>query len=182
MHLFEQSPHSQGFRKRGLAQCVACHSNHDVARASANMVGLGPEATCMRCHSHDDKPRQVASDISELLRTARERAAEARAAVATATAAGLRVPGAEYSLEKVSTAELKIRGVVHTLDPARVQAMVADIDGSVTETLTMVTNAEHARKLERRGYFVALAFACLLLVTLVLKTLQLDRRRRQADP
>jgi predicted CXXCH cytochrome family protein len=182
MQLFEQSPHSQGFRKRGLAQCVACHSNHDVARASANMVGIGPDATCMKCHSHDDKPRQVASDISDLLRSARERAAEARAAVAAATTQGLRVPGAEYSLEQVATSELKIRGVVHTLDPARVQAMVADIDASVTETLTLVANAEHARKLERRGYYVALAFACLLLVTLVLKTLQLDRRRGQAGP
>lgn len=182
MQLFEQSPHSQGFKKRGLAQCVACHSNHDVARASAVMVGLGPDSTCMKCHAHDDKPRQVARDISELLRGARERAAEARAAVARATALGLRVAGSAYALDQVSTAELKVRGVVHTLDPARVQALVADIDTSAAETLTLVSNAEHARKLERRGYYIALALAGLLLVTLVLKTLQLDRRRRQAGP
>ena len=123
------------------------------------MVGTGPDSTCMKCHTHDDKPRQVASDISDLLRTARERAAEARAAVDVATTEGLRVPGAEYALEQVTTAELKIRGVVHTLDPARVQAMVADIDDSVTETLKLVANAEHARKLERRGYYLALAFS-----------------------
>jgi len=182
MQLFEQSPHSQGFRKRGLAQCVACHGNHDVARASALMVGVGPDSTCMKCHSHDDKPRQVASDISDLLRDARERAAEARGAVAGATAAGLRVAGADYALDQVSTAEQKVRGVVHTLDPARVQAVVADIDSAVDATLTLVSNAEEARSRERRGYYVALALAGLLLVTLALKTVQLDRRRRQAGP
>jgi len=182
MQLFEQSPHSAGFRKRGLAQCVACHSNHDVARASANMVGIGPDATCMKCHNHDDKPKQVASDISDLLRSSRERAAEARDAVARATAAGLRVAGAAYSLDQVATAEQKIRAIVHTLDPARVQSMVDDIDKSVTETLTLVANAEKARKEERRGYYTALALAGLLLITLALKTLQLDRRHRQAGP
>jgi predicted CXXCH cytochrome family protein len=182
MQLFEQSPHSQGFRKRGLAQCVACHSNHDVARASAIMVGVGPDATCMKCHSHDEKPRQVASDISDLLTGARERAAEARAAVARAEAAGLRVSGAQYSLDQVATAEQKVRGVVHTLDPSRVQAMVADIDSSVDETLRLVANAERARKLERRGYYAALVLSGLLLLTLVLKATRLDRRRRQASP
>jgi hypothetical protein len=179
MQFFEQSPHSQGFRKRGLAACVACHGNHDVAPATALMVGTGPDATCMKCHSNDEKPRQVASDISELLRGARERAADARAAVARATAAGLWVSGASYSLDQVATAETKVRGVVHTLDPARVQALVADIDVSVTETLALVSNAEHARVLERRGYYAALAVALLLLVSLALKAHQLDRRRRQ---
>jgi len=71
---------------------------------------------------------------------------------------------------------------VHTLDPARVQSMVDDIDKSVTETLTLVANAEKARKEERRGYYTALALAGLLLITLALKTLQLDRRHRQAGP
>ncbi len=35
MHLFEQSPHSQGFRKRGLAQCVACRTATTTSRAPA---------------------------------------------------------------------------------------------------------------------------------------------------
>jgi len=182
MQLFEQSPHSQGFRKRGLGQCVVCHGSHDVPRASALMVGVGPDAVCTKCHSHDEKPRQVASDISVLLRGASERAAEARSAVARATAAGLRVAGAAYALDQVATTEMRVRDVVHTLDPARVQALVADIDRSVAETLTLVSNAEHARRAERRGYYVALALAALLLVTLTLKALQLDRRRRQAGP
>jgi hypothetical protein len=182
MKLFEQSPHSKGFRKRGLAQCVACHGNHDVARASANMVGTGPDATCMKCHGHDEKPRKVADDIAGLLRGARERASSARDAVAQAREHGLRVPGTSYALDRVATAETKVRGVVHTLDPARVEAVVGEIDQAVDETLKLVADAERARRNERRGYYLALAFAGLLLVTLALKARQLDRRHSRGVP
>ncbi len=180
--LFEQSPHSQGFRKRGLAQCVACHGNHEVSRASALMVGTGPDATCMKCHGHDEKPRKVADDIAGLLRGARERASEARASVARAREKGFRVSGATFALDRVATAETKVRSVVHTLDPARVEAVVGDIDQAAAEALSLVARAEHDRKVEQRGYYVALAFALLLLVTLVLKARQLDRRHPRGVP
>lgn len=179
MGFFEQSVHSQEFRKRGIAQCVACHGNHDVAPASPQLIGTTDEAACMKCHSNDEKPRKVADDIAGLLRGARDRAAEARAAVARAHDLGLQVPGSAYSLDQVKTAELKVRGVVHTLDPARVEASVADINSAVDTTLKQVADAEKVRSLERRDYYVALALAGLLFVTLALKALQLERRRRQ---
>jgi hypothetical protein len=180
--LFEQSPHSQPFRKRGIATCVACHGNHDVAKASDILVGTGPDATCMKCHANDPKPRQVASDISELLRGARERAAVARAEVDRAAAAGLRIPGAAYALDQVTTSETKLRGVVHTLDIARLQALAAEVDASAGGTLTLVSNAERTRRAERRGYYVALGLGAVLLITLALKAIQLDRRSRQSSP
>ena len=182
MGFFEQSVHSQGFRKRGIAQCVACHSNHDVAPASPQLVGTTSEAACMKCHSNDEKPRKVADDIAALLKGARDRAAEARAAVARAKDLGLHVPGAAYSLQQVTTAELKVRGVVHTLDPARVEASVSEINSAVDTTLKQVADAEKVRSLERRDYFIALALASLLFATLALKAFELERRRRQVKP
>jgi len=182
MGFFEQSPHSKEFRRRGLAQCVVCHNNHDVAPATALLVGTTSEASCMKCHSTDEKPKKVADDIAALLRGARERAAGARAAVAKAHESGLHVTGAKYALDEVSTAEIKLRGVVHTLDPARVEGRVADIDRAVQKALGRVAEAERTRKLERRGYYVALSLAGLLFVTLALKALELDRRRRRQPP
>jgi hypothetical protein len=178
MGFFEQSPHSKGFRQRGLAQCVACHSNHDVAPATASMVGTTSESTCMKCHSKDEKPRQVADELAALLKGARDRATEARASVQRARDAGLHVPGASYALDRVSTAELKLRGVIHTLDPKRLEARVADVDAAVDDALKQVADAERSRRNERRGYYVALALAGLLFTMLALKAWQLDRRRR----
>jgi hypothetical protein len=177
MGFFEQSPHSQGFRERGLAQCVACHSNHDVAPASALLVGTTPDSACMKCHSHDEKPRKVADDIAALLRGARDHAAAARAQVAGAHDRGLHVAGASYALDRVATAELRVRGVVHTLDPAKVGARVAAVEAAAGEVSELVAAAEQVRRDERRGYYVALALAGLLLALLSLKAFQLRHRR-----
>ena len=182
MSFFEQSPHSKGFRQRGFAQCVVCHSNHDVAPATELLVGTHEGATCMKCHSKDDKPRQVAGDISELLGAARQKAAQARDAVKRANDGGLHVAGAKYSLDKLATAELRLRAVVHTLDPARVRQRTLDVDNDADEALGLVASAEQSRVAERRGYFVALALAGLLFVLLGLRAAQLDKRRRSEPP
>jgi predicted CXXCH cytochrome family protein len=179
MTLFEQSPHSQAFRKRGITQCVACHSNHDVAPASPLLVGMTPEAACSKCHSNDEKPRQVALDISAMLSGARDRAAAARTAVKEANEAGLKVVGASFAIDKITTAELKVRSVVHTLDPKRVEAAIGDIDKAVDATQKLVSDAREVRRSERRDYYVALALAGLFLLSLSAKAVQLDRRRRR---
>ena len=70
-----------------------------------------------------------------------------------------------------------MRGVVHTLDPARVEARVDAVDEAAGEVSKLVSTAEQVRRVERRGYYVALALAGLLLATLMLKALQLRRRR-----
>jgi len=181
MGFFEQSAHSKGFRQRGLAQCVACHSNHDVAPATASMVGTTPESTCMKCHSKDDKPRQVADDLSNLLKRARDRATEARTRVQRARDAGLRVAGVAFTLDRIASAELRLRGVVHTLDPKRLEARVAEVDQAVDEALAMVSEAERARTNERRGYYFALALAGLVFVMLALKSWQLDKADKARD-
>ena len=176
---FEQSPHSRGFRRRGLAECVACHSNHDVAPATSLLVGTSANATCMKCHSQDEKPRQVADEIATKLKGARDRAAQARATVARAHEMGLHVTGAAWALDQVSTAEQKLRGVVHTLDPARLDAPVAAVEQAAADAEKLVHDAEATRRVERQGYYVALGLAGLLFLALALKSLQLDRRRRQ---
>jgi hypothetical protein len=158
---------------------VACHGNHDVAPATANMVGTGPDATCMKCHANDDKPRQVAVEIADRLRAASDQAAAARRAVERARGAGLHVAGASYALDRVATSEMNARGVVHTLDPARVREVTDEIERGSSDVMELVGEAQRARIAQRRGYFVALALAGLLLVTLALKAIQLDRRRRR---
>jgi predicted CXXCH cytochrome family protein len=176
---FEQSPHSKGFRKRGLAECVACHGNHDIASPTALMVGTTPDATCMKCHSQEEKPRKVAEEIADQLRGARARAEAARASVARAAAAGLHVTGTTYALDRMATAELKLRGVVHTLDAARLAEPIATVEAAASEAERLVGDAQAVRRTERRGYMGALALAAALFVSLMLKSLEIERERRR---
>lgn len=184
MSFFEQSVHSQEFRKRGLAECVACHGNHDIEPATALMVGTTGNATCTKCHKDGDavKPLKVASDIATLLGRARDRAAEGRAALEKAHERGLRIPGESLALLRVTTAEQELRAYVHTLDPSRLEAPVAKVDQAVDDALKLVADAERTRKNERRGYFVSLGIGSVLLLLLVLKSFDLSRRRKQAGP
>jgi hypothetical protein len=180
--LFEQSPHSKGFRKRGLAPCVACHSNHDVAPASSLLVGVTPDATCTKCHATDEKPMKVADKLAGLLRHARDRAAQARATLARARTDGYHIAGAAYALDQVGTAELRLRPVVHTLDPDRMETAVAAVEKAVVAAEQLDVDARLARRIERRGYYAALALAVVLFTALLLKTMELDRRRRRGAP
>jgi hypothetical protein len=132
----------------------------------------------MKCHTHDDKPRKVAEQTANLLAGARERAAGARAAVAHATESGLHIAGTSFALDRIATAELKLRGVVHTLDPSKLEAPIAAVDEAVGEAQKLVSDAAQMRKDERRGYFLALGLAGALFLSLGLKSIQLDRRRR----
>ena len=88
MKFFEQSPHSKGFRKRGLARVRRLpRQPRRRARRRALLVGTTPDATCMKCHSHDDKPRKVAERASPaLLRGARARGRGGARAVSPARA------------------------------------------------------------------------------------------------
>lgn len=178
MGFFEQSPHSKGFRSRGLAECVACHSNHDVARATALLVGTTPDATCMKCHGKDDKPRRVADEISGLLSDARTRAAEARSIVARAKEEGFHVAGVGPALERLAMAEQRLRASVHTLDPLRLKDPIETIHQSVDEAERLVSGARQVREHKRRGYYVELGLSGVLFGLLALKAVQLDRRRR----
>ncbi len=92
---------------------------------------------------------------------------------------GLHVTGARFALDRIATEELKLRGVVHTLDPARLAEPIAAVDLAASEAERLVLDAEKVRRDERRGYYLALALAGALFVSLVLKSIQLDRRRRQ---
>ena len=47
---FERSPHKPAFDKSGLPECVACHGNHEIHRASDDMLGGQPGTVCRRCH------------------------------------------------------------------------------------------------------------------------------------
>jgi hypothetical protein len=180
MKYFEQSPHSKGFRRRGLAECAVCHGNHDITSPTALMVGTTPDATCMKCHSADDRPRRIAEETSSMLRGARARAEAARASVRHAATAGLHVGGASFALDRIATAELQLRGVVHTLDPARLVEPIAAVDAAVAEAEKLVGDAERVRRTERRGYYVALALAAALFVSLVLKSIEIERARRRS--
>ncbi|MBI2391694.1 MAG: cytochrome c3 family protein [Deltaproteobacteria bacterium] len=178
--LFLKSPHSRAFRKLGLADCVPCHGDHDVTRTSW-LAGMTPDSACAKCHSKDDKPKKVAEDIAVLLEDVQKAEHAAAVDLAEAKTAGLLVPDASFAVDRLRTAKIRLITTVHTLD---MQQLGDDANAAkmiAQEARDLLTKARRDRQVERRGYFVAIGLASLLLTLLVAKSIQLARRRRRGE-
>ncbi len=179
--LFLKSPHSRAFRRLGLADCVPCHGDHDVARSSW-LAGMTPDSACSKCHSKDEKPRKVAEEVATILRGVEAEENSVSIDVAEARKAGLLVPDASYALDRLRTARVRLFATVHTLDVRQLTEDANQAKSVAAEAREVLTRARRDRQLERRGYFAAIGVASLLFLLLVLKSVQLARRRRRSEP
>lgn len=177
--LFLQSPHSRAFRKLGLAECVPCHGHHDVTRATW-LAGMGADTACERCHSKDDKPKQTALGIGALLERADARERAARSDLEDAKSAGLFVPQAVFALDQLRTEKLRLVTQVHTLDLSRLNEQLQVVEKKADEARSWLERARLERRIERRGYYAALAAASVLFVLLLFKARELARRRSRS--
>jgi predicted CXXCH cytochrome family protein len=179
--LFLKSPHARAFRKLGLPDCVPCHGDHDVAKTSW-LAGMAPDSACSTCHSQDQRPREVAQDVARLLGDVEADEHGVQVAIADARALGLFMPSAQFALDRLHTARVRLIATVHTLDLPRLQEDAAQAKAIAAEAHEQVKAARQERAMERRGYYVAIGLASVLFVLLVLKAAQVARRRSPGGP
>jgi predicted CXXCH cytochrome family protein len=177
--LFLQSPHSRAFRKLGLAECVPCHGHHEVARATW-LAGMGPDSACSRCHGKDEKPQQVARSVGALLTRVDQSERAVMTDLEDAKKGGLFVPEAVFALDQLRTERLRLVAQVHTLDLPRLDEQAELALGKAKLAQGFLDRARGERRIERRGYYVALGVAGLLFVLLLLKARELARRRTRS--
>ena len=169
MNFFEQSPHSQGLPQARLrAVRRVPRQPRRRARRPRCSSARRPNATCMKCHSKDDKPRKVAErHRGAARRRAPDRAAEARDA---GRARGRRGPARRRA--QLRARQARDRGAQaarrrpHARSGARRGARRRRRPRRRRAPCGSWPTPSRSRKLERRDYFVALALAGLLFVTL----------------
>jgi hypothetical protein len=172
-----QSPHAKPFEQLGLSECTPCHDKHEVA-ATSWLAGIAPDSACSSCHTRDEKVRLAAEEIAAVLREVRTTADEAREALEDAKRAGLFVRGAGPALDELKTQELKLRTLVHTVDKNQLRVVANAASVAAKQATALAEQARQERRMERRGYYLALGISLLLLLLLSLKVLELARRRR----
>lgn len=175
-----QSPHSRPFEQLGLSECMPCHDQHE-ARHEDWLVGITPESACMRCHARDERVRRTADGIGALLRNVRTKSDDARRALSEARRAGLLVSGAGPALDQLRTQELKLRTRIHTFDTNQITLLASAASEAAQRASSLADRARAERRIERRGYYVALALSLTLAGLLTLKVRQLGRRRRRSE-
>jgi predicted CXXCH cytochrome family protein len=172
--LFLASPHHAPFVRLGLAECVACHGNHEVRRTSDDMLGTSAVAVCVGCHAPDSAGFAAARRMRAAVDRLREALAAAEGTLGRAGAAGMEVSEAEFDLQEVREALVQARNQVHSFDPAALEKVAsAGVEkATAAERVGEAALAEHTNR--RWTALVPLAAIVLVAGLLYLKIRSLD--------
>lgn len=175
--LFDQSPHEPVFTAMGLPGCVQCHSNHEIVKATDNMVGVGPESVCITCHASGDGGFEAARDMAHALAELTTSDGRAEQILSTAEQSGMEVSSPKVELASAHEALIKARVNVHAFDPAVVQKLTDQGVEISQKAYQAGVAALHERDVRRRGLGVSLIFIVLAISGLYLKIRQIESRR-----
>jgi hypothetical protein len=158
------SLHGQALGKGG-PNCVTCHGNHQVVKASLELIN---EKNCSRCHSYTQ-----AETIKGVMAKTEGRIMALDAAIAAFKQKGIDTDILEKSLFAVRNS---FRSLFHTVDAARVETDVKRMDAELQkldERLRHLAELQYKRKL-----FGAFAVSGALLLALLLYLLGKTYERR----
>jgi hypothetical protein len=119
--LFLGSPHKAAFARLGLPECVTCHGNHQIARTSDEMLGVGPVAVCVTCHPADSKGYTAAKRMRAAVDRLRAEIEAAERTLGRAETAGMEVSEAAFVLQNAREALVQTRNQVHAFDLAALE-------------------------------------------------------------
>jgi predicted CXXCH cytochrome family protein len=173
---FARSSHAQTFAMIGMPGCVACHQNHEVVRASEDLLGLGEEAACARCHSSDDAGGEVANSMRVHIDSLTNSFTEADSILQEAEQAGMEVSEALFELGIANNSMVEARAAVHAAD----MGALAEKVGEGLE----ITSQAHERGLEalaelgvrRTGLAVSVTLILFLIAGLLLKIREIESK------
>jgi hypothetical protein len=180
--LFAKSVHAKSFAALGVPGCATCHDNHEIKPASVDMVGVEKSAVCSACHAADDRGGKAAVGMRELIAALSADRARAAATLERAEQAGMEVSQVRFDLAGANEALIKARVAVHA---ASLDAVKKETDAGLAITAKAYARGVRALddlRFRRQGLAVSLVIILILIVALVLKIRELDRRRSLRTP
>ncbi len=172
---FDTSVHKQIFDKG----CVECHSNHAILQPSDQMLGTTGHGICAPCHTPGDRSDK-GSVAAEAMRGDIERLKseidQSRALIDRVKNAGIEVSDQELALREAGTKLTLARTEMHAFDPRLLAPIVTDGSRIVAGVDRAGHNGVAELRYRRRGLAWSLAAILLVVVGLVLKVRQIDRR------
>jgi len=174
---FVKSPHKPAFDRLGLPECATCHSNHEIHRATDDLLGGQEGAVCRRCHDPGTPGYDAAVSMRGAIEHLKVVMADTDSMLTKARAMGMEVSQEEYTYrEEVRPLLIKVRTETHRGDPvALVDAVSAGIKTAATsEGAAQATLFEAEAR--RRRLLVPLALIIVLMLLLYAKLRQLERQ------
>jgi predicted CXXCH cytochrome family protein len=164
--LFRASPKKAIFDQMGLADCLACHSNHRIVHPTDAWVGLKEPAVCATCHDATTK----GADTIVTMRTELDRLTtsidSAEAVLARAERAGMLVDDGRAALREARAHEIHSRVLAHTFATKPFQDMAGQGFRAARDAQAVAERALHDLQVRRLGLLGATSVIVGFLVTL----------------
>jgi predicted CXXCH cytochrome family protein len=174
--LFRKSVHVKAFAAMGTPGCATCHENHGIQAAGDHLLGLGDKAVCVACHAADDPGGKGAVEMRALIDSLAGEERKAHDILLRAERAGMEVSQAQFDLSGAKDALIKARAAVHAF---AAEAVKREVEGGLS--VSAKAYARGVRALDelgfrRKGLGVSLVIILAIIVGLVVKIRQLERR------
>jgi hypothetical protein len=174
--LFNKSRHGQLFVQMGIPGCATCHSNHEILETSDAMLGVGDKAICGNCHTPQDTGGKTAVAMREIIERLRTDYETAHAVLAKSENAGMEVSQALFELNGAKTALVKARAAIHGFNLDGVNAEVKPGLEISDKARARGVRALDEIQFRRKGLAVSVLIILALIVGLVLKIRQMERK------
>jgi predicted CXXCH cytochrome family protein len=175
--LFQTSPHKAAFDQQGLAECVTCHSNHDIAAPTDQMIGTQQGALCVNCHSNGDNGFAAAGHMRSRLEELIASIDKSKDILSLAERKGMEVSKPKFELKGAADALTHARVLIHS-------SSIAEVDKVVEPGLEVAGKGYQAGldalaelSFRRKGLAVSLVFILFLALLVYLKIRQIESRQ-----
>ncbi|MGD8866477.1 MAG: cytochrome c3 family protein [Gemmatimonadales bacterium] len=175
---FAGSFHSGVLARLGRPGCATCHGNHEIVAVSDTLLGVGQGTVCGMCHVESDPGGDVATSMRTYIDSLTAQYEAADSILESAEQAGMEVSQAQFSLNDARTSLISARNAVHGFAADTVRK---EVDAGLEITSAAYERGVQAMKdlrFRRTGLTVSVVIIIALIVGLVLKIRQVERRPR----
>lgn len=174
---FAQSRHSRIFTMLGVPGCATCHNNHEITEARDGLLGLGEGAVCAQCHKADVGGGIAATTMRRLIDSLQVQYDSATAVLHQAELSGMEVSQAQFELGGAQNALVHARAAIHTFNVDSVMEYAEDGLTIAAQAHKLGEDALGELKFRRTGLAVSVTVILVLVVGLVLRIRELERRK-----
>jgi predicted CXXCH cytochrome family protein len=175
--LFQTSPHKAAFDQQGLAECVTCHSNHDIATPTDQMIGTQQGALCVNCHTDGDKGFAAAAHMRTRIDQLIASIDKSNEILSVAERKGMEVSKPKFDLKGATDALTHARVLIHSSSNIEVDKVVGPGLNVAGKGYQAGLDALAELSFRRKGLAVSLIFILFLALLVYLKIRQLETRQ-----
>jgi predicted CXXCH cytochrome family protein len=167
--LFRQSPKKALFESLGQAECLTCHSNHEIQPPSDDWIGLKDPALCSTCHDDTVKGAADIVAVQDGLRRLSAGIDRAQGVLDRAEQAGMLVDEGRLALRDAHERQILARVTVHAFAAASFTETAAPGVAEAARAEAVGTAALQELQFRRKGLAVATILILGFLLTLWVK-------------